>query len=84
MVRKIYNEVYVLPAYWASYLIYGDASDMSDEEQEACDKWLESLGGNRACVSVEEFGFQHRHDAFAFLPYAAECSNYLFHHYVEE
>lgn len=29
-----------LPAYWASYLVNGDASGISDEDLELCDEWL--------------------------------------------
>lgn len=30
-------------AYWASYLINGDASGLTDEEQAAADNWLEKI-----------------------------------------
>jgi hypothetical protein len=32
-------------AYWASYLINGDASGMSDEERRLADAWLARVGG---------------------------------------
>lgn len=30
----------VLPAYWATYLINGDASGLDDSEKAVCDMWL--------------------------------------------
>lgn len=36
----IVTEDYTLPAHWAGYLINGDATGLSDEEQAECDAWL--------------------------------------------
>jgi hypothetical protein len=33
-------------AYWASYLINGDASGMTDEEIALAETWLERVGGD--------------------------------------
>ena len=56
------KETYILPVYWASYIINGDASGMDDDEQAACDSWLErNPVGN--CVEVGESYFAHRNDA---------------------
>jgi hypothetical protein len=60
--KHMNTETYILPAYWASYLINGDASGLSDDEQAECDAWTDTnLGGN--CVDVGEPYFAHRNDA---------------------
>lgn len=42
-------------AYWASYLINGDASGMTAGERAVCDAWLEREGLNRGTfVDVSE------------------------------
>lgn len=33
-------ETTIAPAYWASYLVNGDASGMEEDELAKCDKWL--------------------------------------------
>jgi hypothetical protein len=33
---------FVLPAYWASYLVNGDASGLQDGEQEEIDHWVDA------------------------------------------
>ena len=71
-------ETYIAPSYWASYLINGDATGISVEEREACDAWLSFLGSNYHCVDADPYGFVKIHDAFDFMPYAAECSIYTF------
>lgn len=38
---KINTIEYTLPAYWASYLINGDASGLEQGEQEQIDAWVE-------------------------------------------
>ena len=42
------------PAYWASYLINGDASGMEDAEQAECDHWFASLGDGWDVVGCDE------------------------------
>jgi hypothetical protein len=73
------TEQFIAPSYWASYLVNGDASGLSNEEREACDNWVAFLGINYHCVDAEPYGFVKIHDAFDFMPYAAECSTYTFH-----
>lgn len=70
---------YIAPSYWASYIVNGDASGLSNEEIEACEDWVCSLPNNIYCVNAEPYGFTKMHDAFRFMPYAAECSTYTFH-----
>ncbi len=56
------TETYILPAYWASYLINGDASGLEGEDQQACDAWLARNPGG-SCVDCGESYFSHRNDA---------------------
>jgi hypothetical protein len=55
-------EIYTLPAYWASYLINGDCSGMSDSEIAEVDDFCRDKG---CCVSCsdEEEEFRWRNDA---------------------
>lgn len=51
------------PAYWASYLINGDASGLEPEEKKAADAWIERQGmGCPYSIEGEDF-FAWRHDA---------------------
>lgn len=56
---------YTLPAYWASYLVNGDASGLSDAEQAEVDAFIAKESKPRALsfVSVGESYFAHRNDA---------------------
>lgn len=56
------TETFILPAYWASYLINGDASGISDEDKAECDAFLKRNPGG-SCVDVGEQYFSHRNDA---------------------
>lgn len=66
-----------LPAHWANYLVNGDASGMSDEEQAECDAWMDAedsldlLSAN--CVGEPEF--RTRNDAGTL---ACDCCLFLF------
>lgn len=40
------------PSYWASFLINGDASGMSDDEIAACEAWLKYLQPGPVCPDV--------------------------------
>lgn len=48
---------YTLPAYWASYLINGDASGISDNDRNQCDAFLarEGLPGPVSCSDESWF-----------------------------
>lgn len=53
---------YSLPAYWASYLINGDASGLEDGEQETIDAWLEAHKGDGYVTNageVDEFSWSN-------------------------
>jgi hypothetical protein len=70
-------EVRVAPSAWASYLINGDASGLSDGEQAQIDAWIDAEGLGSP-VSCEDHGFTNSHDAYQFCPLAADCQNYQF------
>ena len=53
-------ETYVLPAFWASYLVNGDPSGMTDREIEACDAYVSKIPGH--CVDVGESYFSWSFD----------------------
>ena len=58
------TEAYTLPAYWASYLINGDASGLTDAELQEIDEWLAdhpNLWGPIDCSNEQEFS--HSNDA---------------------
>jgi len=55
------TETYTLPAYWASYLINGDASGLEDGEQAAIDSWL-AKNGNPNIVSCDGEPFFSRYN----------------------
>ena len=55
-------ETYTLPAYWASYLINGDASGYSDEEIAEIDDFRAGKGRCEGC-SDETEEFSWRNDA---------------------
>lgn len=61
--RKTETTTRRLPAYWASYLINGDASGMEDDERAEADEYLDSLGAGWSCCDVGEVDFSHTNDA---------------------
>lgn len=52
------TEKYILPAYWASYLINGDGSGLTAAEADQIESWLESEG-NPAFVDVGDSWFSN-------------------------
>jgi hypothetical protein len=73
------TEIYTAPSHWASYLINGDASGLTNEDHKACDAWLDSLEivyGPVDCSS--ESYFTSWHDAWAQCPYAGDVLEYTF------
>lgn len=52
--KKIEVDCVIAPAEWASYLINGDHSGLSDLEQQECDTWIRDvLGEDWRVVSIE-------------------------------
>lgn len=72
---------FTAPEYWASYLINGDFSGLSDDEKAACDRWtahlLETIGTG-APVDCEDAGFCRTHDAWSESPFSGDCQTYTF------
>lgn len=52
-----------LPAYWASYLINGDASGITSAEQAAIDTFCTAKGVSGCAVECGESFFHHKNDA---------------------
>ena len=83
-------ETFVLPSVWASYLINGDASGLTDSypvgdggtdvtERDIVDQWLEWSDLSRdGFVDCEHDGFVRVHDAYEFLPYGADCQRFTY------
>lgn len=54
---------YTLPAYWASYLINGDASGLEDGEQATIDAFVAEEGNPHFTGCGDETWFARRNDA---------------------
>jgi hypothetical protein len=65
-----------LPAYWASYLINGDASGLEDGEQERVDEFL-AREGLPAPVSCSDEAYFSRHND-AHIGLAGDVLHYTF------
>jgi hypothetical protein len=65
MNKPIETIEYTLPAYWASYLINGDASGLEDGEKEGIDAFLDTESNPRrlSFCDVGEPYFARRNDA---------------------
>lgn len=68
---------YVAPSAWASYLINGDASGISNDDERAADAWLARLGLPAPC-DCSDAGITRWHDARPECPLAADCQEYVF------
>lgn len=56
----IITHTYLLPAHWASYLINGDHSGLTDAEQAQADAAIDWIGkGGPVDVSEGEFSWTH-------------------------
>lgn len=65
---------YILPAVWASYLINGDDSGISEENKSNADKFLQA-NSLPSPVSCEEVGFKWCND---FNNIGGDCDEYSF------
>lgn len=63
MTTKLETREYTLPAYWASYLINGDSSGISDEEKSQADEWLKEKQLPAPASCSDESWFAWRNDA---------------------
>jgi len=74
MPENVGIEYMTAPSYWASGLINGDWSGLSDVERDAALAWEENLPGVIVDVS-EESDFMRHHDASQYA-LAADCATY--------
>jgi hypothetical protein len=67
----------IAPSSWASYLINGDATGISDSDRQAADAWVkrQNMG---AAASCDDYGFTRWHDALEECPFGADCQTYTF------
>lgn len=68
---------YTAPSLWASYLLNGDGSGLSDAERAQADAWLAWVDKS-APVSCEPAGFKWRHDASQLGVLGTDCETYTF------
>jgi hypothetical protein len=73
--KKIIVDTYVLPSYWASYLINDDASGLSDEDIKQCDKWLSKVKPGYCVGCDEDYSFG------TFGGMGCDLVTYSFHRY---
>lgn len=69
---------FVLPSFWAPYLINDDPSGMDDKEIKAVDDWMEATKLPAPVDCSEEDSFITWHDARDVFPYACDCFVYTF------
>lgn len=60
---KLEIETYILPAFWASALINGDESGMSESDIAEMDKWLNTVNPGRCLQCSDEQYFTGFNDA---------------------
>lgn len=76
-------ETFELPTFWASALINGDTSGLSDEDEKALDAftdWMVKEYGSCHCLDVQGDGdnFRWRHDATSFGVLACNVADFVF------
>lgn len=69
---------FMLPAFWASYLINDDASGMDEGEIKAVDQWMKQTRLPAPAACSDEIDFFHWHDARDVYPYASDCAVFTF------
>lgn len=62
------------PSAWASYLVNGDASGISEEDIAQANAFAAWMGG--PIVGCDDYGFTSRHDAIRFGALGADCQTY--------
>ena len=78
------TESYMLPAHWASYLINGDASSFSLDEDEGeaelavIDRIIENIDAGSPVDCSEESIFMTYHDARPYGILSTDCLLYTF------
>ena len=71
------SETYTAPSSWATYLINGDESGISDDDRAQADAFIAYVGLGSP-VDCQDAGFIWRHEAYAFCPFGADCQEYTF------
>lgn len=70
---------YTLPAFWASYLINGDASGLEDNEALQIEAFISGESLPWGCLSCSDSPeFRHIHDASNYGVLACDCLTYTF------
>lgn len=72
------ENVYVLPEYWASALINGDYSGLSDDEEKQIQEWFNRVQPGDCVACSDEPYFSNRNDAGTL---AGNVLEYTFLHY---
>lgn len=67
-----------LPSHWASALINGDRSGLTEEDEAELDLVLELNPEWHMPVGCEDAGFCWRHDASAYGVLACDCCEYTY------
>lgn len=67
--------IYRLPAHWASALINGDTSGMTDDEEREMDQWLDSASPGWCVACSDETFFSRTTDAGTL---AGDCLEFTF------
>jgi hypothetical protein len=68
-----------LPSFWAPYLFYGDASNITEGERMRIYNFLKKVDLDFTVpLSAEDYGFTKWHDAIDFGVLPADCSEYVF------
>lgn len=73
------TEKYILPASWASALVNGDWSGLTDAESRFVTDFL-YVNCPGSAVDARECGFRWRHDASALYVGGADCAEFTFIH----
>lgn len=77
---QIISEKYVLPIYWAGYLVNSDATGLKQAEINTIDKWVLETKDNRPCFICTDADndphFCYTNDA---TNIGGDCVTYNFH-----
>lgn len=73
------TEKYILPAFWASALVNGDWSGLTEADSRFVADFL-NVNCPGYAVSAEECGFRWRHDASPLHVGGADCAEFVFIH----
>lgn len=67
------------PSAWAPAIVNGDYSGLSATERKQLNTFLALNGVSFAdCLDCKDAGFVRMHDAYAVVPFPADCQTYVF------